>query len=239
MNFKPIDLDLSNFTLNTNLNLNISTRYIKPPIQKERKEHQIKYRYAEKLAKDIEIEKGSRYFAIIDGSFIFGDFIEALIVEKNYHVKEMTISTLSFSDENIDSLFNLIDGDYLDKLNMIVSTGFYAHERWLLIKYAHEKLDIDNKFQLSVASTHCKTTCIETHCGKKIVIHGSANLRTSDNIEQICIEENEALYDFNMEYQNAIIEKFKTINKEKEKSESVKMVRNKDLRECVKFNENK
>jgi hypothetical protein len=43
--------------------------------------------------------------------------------------------------------------------------------------------------------------CIfETYCGMKIVIHGSANLRSSDNIEQIDIEENEELFNYSDEF---------------------------------------
>ncbi len=237
--FKIPDLNLDNFDLKINLSgLKFDSRYIKPPKQKERKEHQVKYAYAEKLAEDIVIEKDSRIFGIINGSFIFGDFIEALIVKNNWHVKEMTISTLSMSDENVDSLKNLFEGEYLDKLNLIVSTYFFANEYnrgTCLINYAYEQLDIENKFQLSVCATHCKTCIFETHCGLKVVVHGSANLRTSDNLEQIMIEENETLYDFNLEYQQQIIEKFKTINKDRTKKEAVKMVRNKTMRESVEF----
>ena len=49
---------------------------------------------------------------------------------------------------------------------------------------------------------------------KKWVIHGSANLRSSGNIEQFMIEENEDLYDFNIEYQRRIIDTYATIKKE-------------------------
>lgn len=77
----------------------------------------------------------------------------------------------------------------------------------------YEILDTANKFQLAVAGTHCKLTLIETHCGMKITIHGSANLRSSGNLEHICIEENEAMFDFNHEIHASIIEKYKTINK--------------------------
>ena len=66
----------------------------------------------------------------------------------------------------------------------------------------------------------CKSTsleskiCIfETECGQKIVIHGSANLRSSSNIEQFVIEESEMIYDFNFDYMSKIVEVYKTINK--------------------------
>ena len=47
----------------------------------------------------------------------------------------------------------------------------------------------------------------------KYVISGSANLRSSDNLEQISIEENEELYNFNIKIHDEIIKEFKTINK--------------------------
>ena len=54
---------------------------------------------------------------------------------------------------------------------------------------------------------------IRTACGKKITIHGSANLRTSSNIEQIVVEHTPGLFDFCAEVHHSIIEKHKTINK--------------------------
>lgn len=189
------------------------SRYVKPPKCKDVPERLLKYRNAEQLAKDLKPEKGMRVFVMLDGSFIAGDFIEAFCVEHNLHVKQMTISTLSLSQNNVDSLNNLLEGGYVDELNLVVSDYFFSHERQGLIPYIYEVLDKGNKFQLAVAGTHCKLTMIETHCGLKIIMHGSANLRSSGNIEHICIEENEALFGFNQEIQSAIIDKYKTINK--------------------------
>ena len=56
--------------------------------------------------------------------------------------------------------------------------------------------------------------CIfETYNGGYVIIHGSANLRSSSNIEQFMIEENEELYKFNFEFQKRIVEEYKTIKK--------------------------
>lgn len=72
------------------------------------------------------------------------------------------------------------------------------------------------------ASTHTKIVLFETLGGKKIVIHGSANLRSSSNIEQFTIEENKSLYDFHLAYHMHIIEKYRTINKEVKKHKSLR-----------------
>lgn len=161
---------------------------------------------------DLSINKS--IYAIVSGNFIFGDFIEAFIDAKNFDVNEMTITTLSLSENNIYSLENLLfKWKYVKKLNLIISDYFYSHERKLLIPIIYEKLDRENKFQLAICRTHMKICQFETIKGNKCVINGSANLRSSQCLEQITIEENKDLYDFNQKYFNIILEKYKSINK--------------------------
>jgi len=192
---------------------NIDCRYIKPPAPKNIPEKRMKYELAIDLAKNILPEKDCRYYAILSGKFIAGDFIEAFITEHNLHVKKLTISTLSMSENNVDSLNNLFVGGYVDSLDLIISDYFFSHERHNLIPYIYKVLDIENKFQLAVAGTHCKLCLIETHDGLFFTIHGSANLRSSASIEHFMIEEGYDMYSFNLEVQEKIIETYKTINK--------------------------
>lgn len=189
------------------------SRYIRPPRSREIPERLLKYRFAADLAKDVKPEKGMYVFCLLDGAFIAGDFVEAWVVEHQIVSKVMTISTLSMSENNVDSLANLMKAGYVGELNLIVSDYFFSHERKNLIPYLYQELDKANKFQLAVAGTHCKTVLIETVGGSKVVIHGSANLRSSSNLEHICIEENPPLYDFLFEAQSAVLEKYKTIKK--------------------------
>lgn len=207
------DINLDDFQeIEIDLDMQINQRYCKPAMTRSKN---VKYKNASQLSKEIEIKQNERYFCIIDGSFIFGDFIEAFIYDRNMDVEELTISTLSMSQDNIDSFYNLLSKGYVKKLNIIVSDFFYSHERSNLVKYMYEKLDFENKFQLSVCRTHTKICMFETKMngGRKYIIHGSANLRSSDNIEQFMIEENEVLYDFNFEFHKKIIDNFATINK--------------------------
>ena len=171
----------------------------------------VAYKNAKKFANEILVEKDSRIYALIDGSFIFGDWIEAFLV-KNQKRCKITLSTLSLSQENIDSFINLINAGYISELNIIVSDYFFANEKHNLVRYMYQYLDIEDIFQLSVCRTHTKITLIEFE-EFKYVISGSANLRSSDNLEQISIEENSELYDFNKEIHDNIIKEFQTINK--------------------------
>jgi len=192
------------------------SRFIEPHDCEEIDEFRIKYSNAEKLAEEIgPLPLDFRAFCILDGKFIFGDFIEALIVKNNWQCEELTISTLSASKDNVDSLSNLISGGYLKQLNIIVSHYYFANERHTggLMPYMYETLDVNDVLQVAVASVHTKIAMIHTVCGKKITIHGSANLRTSSNIEQIVIEHSPKLFDWCAEVHHSIIDKHKTIAK--------------------------
>lgn len=192
------------------------TRYMRPRVYK-RKASTLKARNAIKLADELQIDKGERIDCIVDGSFEFADFIARYIVnsaERNNHIKKLTISTLSMNEENIVSLAQILQMGLVDEMVLVISAYFYSHERHDKIPMIYNLLDRENKFQLAVASTHTKTAQWETHNGEKIIIHGSANLRSSSNIEQITIEENPDLYDFYDDAFGKIADKYGTIKKE-------------------------
>lgn len=190
------------------------SRYIKPKICRELSDRMLKYKNAQELARDIKFNEYSRFYVIVDGTFIFGDFIEAFFREQNVIAKKMTISTLSLSVENVGSLHNLLSGGYIQELNLIVSDYWYQNEKHQLVRHLYERLDqFGDNFQLAAASVHTKICIFETVNNRKFVFHGSANLRSSSNVEQIMLEENESLFNFNDEIHDSIIETYKTINK--------------------------
>lgn len=75
----------------------------------------------------------------------------------------------------------------------------------------------DWPFYLSVAGTHMKLTLIETD-DLKITMQGSANLRSSANIEQFSTIENAELFDFNKDYFDIIEESYRINKKSGERS---------------------
>lgn len=207
------DLDLSdlgNFSLE-DTEFDEITHYTKPKVYRL-KSNYILYEHAEDLARDIDLPKNGRVDAMVNGSFIFGDFIEAFFVDKNIYTPRMVVSTLSMSQENIDSFKGLMEGGFIGHLDLIVSIYFYSHERTKLIPYFLEAFE-GYSFTLSVAAIHTKTVHFITEGGRHIVIHGSANLRSSANIEQFTIEDNPFLLGFYEKVFNAIIEKYKLTSK--------------------------
>lgn len=188
-------------------------RYLNPKPYKGVPARLVRYGNALEAADHIDLAEGSCSHMIIAGTFEAGDFIEALLVRKNIKATRMSISTLSMGENNVDSLVNLIEGGYLDELDLIVSDFFFSHERKGLVPYILKELDRADRFQFAVAGSHTKICAFETIGGHKVVIHGSANLRSSGCVEQMTVEENPELHDFYREYHDRIIAEYSIINK--------------------------
>lgn len=189
-------------------------RYTRPKPYKPIKASKVKFKVAKDAANELyPMEQGSSSYMVLSGSFIFGQFIEALIYQHNWKVKKLYIATLSMSLDNVYTIKNLVDGGYLESVDIIVNNYFYTSERNSTIRTMVEELDHGDRFQLAVAGTHVKIYMIETECGLKITMHGSANMRTSGNVEQMTIETDPELYEFNKNMLDGVIYKYATINK--------------------------
>ena len=189
-------------------------RYIKPRFAK--KPVSVQYEYARQLAKDIKLHPGEQIHCIVGGNFIFGDLFEALLSEKNVVAKSMHVSTLSLSQNNVDSFKTLLEHEWTDTLTLAISNYFYSHERKVLIPYILDELDIDNRFDLLVFRTHAKIVLMEIG-NIKLVITGSANLRSSRSIEQFTIQESAELYAFYRKWFDENAENYSIINREVDK----------------------
>lgn len=218
-----VDFSIDNFSgVSINADLE-NSRYITPKVAVVPKRH-VLYENAKKLAHDIDLTSTPRYDVIVGGNFIFGDFVEAFLVRNNCQARRMVINTLSLSQENVDSLHNLLLGDYIIDLEICTSTFFYNKERHTLVPYIFEKLDIDDRFQLSICDTHMKTVTILTDGGKYIVIHGSANFKSNGAIEQFTIEMNKDLYEFYNSITDKIREAYSVIQKGIQKQALYKII---------------
>lgn len=208
---------------------NLKSRYIKPPIKKCAA---VKYEHAARLALEIGLGKGERTFAIVSGKFIFGDLIEGILAMRDLHADEIYVATLSMSQENVDSFVNIMEDGRCDSLNLLISAYFFSHERNNLIPYIYQELDKGNRFQMAVTGIHCKIALIRCQ-DRFYVLHGSANLRSSNNIEQFEFEESEELYNFNKAYFDEIIDRYKTIRKIKRGDELWQVVAQAEAAEAV------
>lgn len=204
-------LSADDFTLQTQLQTRIhapmKTRMLHPRL--------IVHEHAQEVAAALGpmTEPGQRAHLVVSGNFIFGDLIEAWIVANDWLVPDLHVATLSLSQDNIDSLANLLHGDYVRRLHLYVSDYWFAHERRDLVLYAYRELDLGgDTFQLTVTASHAKVTLIGTDQGAQLVLHGSANLRSSASIEQLAIEHDPDLYAFHLGWLQALEAQYHTIH---------------------------
>ena len=198
--------------------------YLRPRIYKDNITRPVFYKNAVDLLADLQLTEGVRTFAIVSGSFVFGDVLKALVLDKGYRLKTLSIQTLSMSQENIDSLREIKDalGEDLQLMRIALSDYFYSHERHVregrntpaLVPYLYRTLDDrDGRLDVAYASVHTKIVTFETTDGLKVVIDGSANLRSSSNIEQFRIECDAALHDWIEDYTDRIFETYTTMKR--------------------------
>jgi len=187
-----LEFELGDFDLSGDL-MPQETRYIKPKFSTQ--PVFVDYANAKTLAKKVQLYPGEQVHGIVKGDFIFGDFIEALLVEKQVTCTYMHLSTLSMSQNNIDSLAGLMNDGYIDNLVLVLSNYFYSHEKRVMIPYLLKELDVLDRFDCRICRNHTKIVLMEIS-NLKLVLTGSSNLRSSQSIEQFMMQESAELYNF-------------------------------------------
>jgi hypothetical protein len=175
------------------------------------KECKVKYQNAIELVKelgDIPNENEAVYIWL-QGNFVFGDFLIQYISENEIDIDELTIITLSIGYENIEALTALIENGWVEKINFIVSGYFMRTEKKKHTRSIQmlEEATKNKNFKVFQSNTHQKVCLMKLKDGRKLVFHGSANMKGSQNYEQLMFENNSYLYDFNYEYFKNLINK--------------------------------
>lgn len=165
------------------------------------------YANAQEMASEIDITKD--YFCLVAGSFVFGDLFEALLDKYQKPVKEMYISTLGMSEDNIDSIVNLVRYLGVEKLYLIVSCYFWGVERKKMVPYLIKEFK-GLPIQVAVVGSHAKITLMDFG-DMRVVIHGSANLSSSRNLETFYITHDDNIYHFVKNIYDHIVDEFTVV----------------------------
>lgn len=226
------DFDLEGFDFDAAEEPTETAIYTRPVVHSMQR---VAYEHAETFARDLRIDGGTETFAFVSGNFVFGDFVEALVDLGKLSAKRMSIMTLSMNDENIDSIRNICEWEGVERLDLVLSDFWYAHERHKdgLVPYLFRELDLPGmELHVGFASVHCKTWCVETRNGNRLTIEGSANLRSSRNIEQVHISPDRGLFEFVTGFADRVIEAYDVVNAEARRSRK-RSIRGGDLWRAV------
>lgn len=186
----------------------------------------VDYEHAIDFVGGMDLKDGYREFAFVSGNFVFGDVLEAMVDTGKVTPRSMTIQTLSMSEGNVDSLRGIVDMcPELERLRLVLSVYFWGNERrpGQLVPYLYEQLD-DGRvdFDCAFASIHTKLVSVETITGHHLVMDGSANLRSSRNVEQLRVECDDGLYAYVESFADRILSAYSTINHDEPRPKPVR-----------------
>lgn len=125
-----------------------------------------------------------RTHAVLRGDFVLCDLIPAIIREHG-RCPQLHIATLGMSSANADALASLHHAGLIGEITICCSLYFRQVDR--LSTYREVAARLEGIAKIIVARNHAKVICLPTESGDHFVIEGSANLRSSDNLEQIAI----------------------------------------------------
>ncbi len=156
-------------------------------------------------------EENSFVNCLIPGNFVFCDLLEAIanIIPGGI---DLDIATLSYSYENVETFSRMFENKTMNHLSLVVSDYFYAHERRGVYRYTLDTLPL-SQTDIAVAGIHSKIHLIADTHGNYYSLEGSANLRSSQNVEQFVFIKSKDVYDFHKKWIAQLLDKYSVIKK--------------------------
>jgi len=127
---------------------------------------------------------GEHTHCALRGDFVLCDIIPA-IIETRGRCSDLLIATLGMSAANADTLVSLKARGRLDHITIVCSHYFAQVDKATTFREITARLQ--HIANIIVTRSHAKIIAIPTANGDCYVLEGSANLRTSDNTEQLVI----------------------------------------------------
>jgi hypothetical protein len=93
-------------------------------------------------------------------------------------------------------MYRLIDAGKVGRLTLLVSEFFRDHHAEVCATLIGELAGRSEAHRFAAARSHAKVICMDFGQGGKMVLEGSANLRTNSNREQFCLLLHAALHDW-------------------------------------------
>ena len=148
---------------------------------------------------------GEALHALMLGRFDLTILLTVIIERQPVPCEHLRIGTLSMKGRNTYELLRLIDGGKIGRLSLLVSSFFHDHNRQLCQTFIGELAARSPAHRFAAARSHAKVICMDFGQGGKMVLEGSANLRTNSNREQFCLLSHDALHDWHAQWVDDLV----------------------------------
>lgn len=128
--------------------------------------------------------EGERTHCLLRGDFVLCDLIPAIIKARG-RCERLHVATLGLSTANADTLARLRAQDLVGDIYLVCSHYFAQVDK--ATTYAQVTARLQGLATIVTTRCHAKVIVLPTASGDHYVLEGSANLRSSDNTEQMVI----------------------------------------------------
>jgi hypothetical protein len=137
---------------------------------------------------------GESLHGVLKGFFDLMHLLIALLDKLAVPCEQLRIATLSVSPRNVSELAALLDTGKVKRIDVLTSDFQAKHDPEIMGELLAE---LGKRGQrVAAARSHCKIVLLALADGRRYVLEGSANLRTSRNQEQFALCQDGALHDF-------------------------------------------
>ncbi len=151
---------------------------------------------------------GEALHALMTGRFDLCHLLLCVLDKLPGPVLEMRVATLSYNAANLAELLRLLDGGKVRRLGFLVSAFFRDHTPEVFTPTVAAFHDRGQRF--AAARNHAKVITIDAGAAGKLVIEGSANLRSNSNQEQLALIHDAGLHDWHSAWIDALIDRHQT-----------------------------
>lgn len=146
---------------------------------------------------------GESVHTLMLGRFDLCQVIEAAVALK-HPVRHLRLASLCFSAKNTALLLRLLDSGRVQRLSLLVSEFFKAHNPDLYETFAADLAGRPGS-RLAADRNHAKVTLFDHADGDALVFEGSANLRTNRNREHLTVIRDRPLHDWHAAWIDRVV----------------------------------
>lgn len=143
---------------------------------------------------------GETTHCILRGDFVVGDLL-TLLLDGNLHCPHLRLATLGMSHENAKTIAALVKTGKVGRCSLVLSHYFASVNKSTVFFDVEQELA--GLATITVMRNHAKIVAMERQgAGPEdwLAIETSANLRSSDNLEQMTIFNDRDVHDFHAEW---------------------------------------
>lgn len=144
---------------------------------------------------------GQAVHALMTGRYDLMVLLACLIEQHGQVCDQLRIATLSLKQRNTFELVRLIDAGRVKHATLLCSEFFRDHNG-SIYEGVHQAFTQRpaGKHRLAAARSHAKVVTMAFAGGDRLVLEGSANLRTNSNIEQFCLLNHAGVHDWHAQW---------------------------------------